>query len=82
MSEERKRLYIVERTVTERFSYDPDEVMALIASRPLPWSTCSKEDRIIDFFEDVDGSVYGDRVFSSDANPSIGVELVEQWDDE
>ena len=79
---ERKRLYYVERTLTERFYYDPDEVKTHLIGRPLPFNGCTDEDRIIDLFEDVDGSAYGDRIFSHDANPGVGCELREQWDDE
>lgn len=79
---ERARVHLVERTITERFYYDPVAVNAELERRDPPWPNASHHDRILDLFEDVDGSQYGDRLFSSDANPSVGCELVERWDDE
>jgi hypothetical protein len=78
---DRKRVYSVERTLVERFLYDPEELRLSWADR-LDAFGGSFEDFVVDLFEHVDGSQLGDGFFYHDANPSVGIELVERWDDE
>lgn len=79
----RKRVYQVERTVTERFFYDPDEI-----KRTFGWAARGFDDDktfeefVVAKFEEHDGSQYGDSIFYSDANPQVGIDLIERWDDE
>ena len=73
-TDERKRVYIVEQTVTERYYYDPIELAQEHG--------ITTADEVIEFFELHDGSAYQDRWFHNDANPSVGIDLVERWDDE
>lgn len=79
----RQRVYIIERTVTERFYYDPEEI-----ARDFNWPEIEGhyrgtfEDFVIETFEQHEGSLFANNYFSDDANPSVGHELVERWDDE
>lgn len=79
---QRGRVYMIERTVTERFFYDPVEI-----AREFDWPTNGLpgekfEDFVIRVFERFDGSIYGDEFFPSDANPDGGIDVIERWDDE
>lgn len=82
--DKRTRVYIVEQTVIERYFYTPDEIKTTFADA---WGDAEARgesfgDFVIGLFEEHDGSVFHGRFFYNDANPSVGVELVERWDDE
>lgn len=81
-SSERKRVYFVERTVTDRFFYDPDEIKREFGWDLILSADKNFEDFVIETFEQHDGSLYADRFFYNDASTSVGTELVEMWDDE
>src|SRR5579862_3095307 len=72
----RKRVYIVEHTITERYYYDPEEIRQTWGDALDAWEG-SFEDFVIDLFEQHDGSVFHGKFFYNDANPSVGVELLE-----
>lgn len=78
---ERKRVYLVEHTVVERYYYDPDEIKMTFGDA---WDAYSGtfEDFVIELFEEHDGSVFHGRFFYNDASPSVYCELSEKWDDE
>ncbi|MDE2098611.1 MAG: hypothetical protein KGL39_15260 [Patescibacteria group bacterium] len=70
----RERVHLVVRTVTERFFYDPVRLALEFG--------ITTADEVIEFFEEHEGSLYGDELFSSDANPQVSIELEARWDDE
>jgi hypothetical protein len=78
---DRKRVHILEQTVTERYYYDPEQIRSDFAEALDGW-TDSFEDFVIETFEQHDGSRFMEHWFYNDANPSVGVELTERWDDE
>lgn len=86
LTEPRKRVYILEQTVTERCYYDPDEIQDRFSDEWNAWLRTHSGrpfgDFVIEMFELHDGSQFGDQVFYNDANPSVGIQLVERWDDE
>ena len=81
--EERKRVHIIEHTVTERYYFDPAEI-----AEKFNWDEIkdhyrgSFEDFVIETFEQHQGSLFANHWFYDDANPSVGVEIIERWDDE
>lgn len=83
MSEERKRVYMVERTLTERYFYDPEDLRVSWADRLDAFDgTFPTEDFVIDLFEHIGGSRLGDGFFYHDASPDVSVVLIERWDNE
>lgn len=78
---ERKRVYIVERTITERFYYNPEEIR-LSFGDALDAHEGSFDDFVIETFEQIEGCQMGDKFFYHDASPDVGIELIERWDDE
>lgn len=84
---ERQRVYVLEQTVTERYYYDPEKLAADFADEYKAWQgwnppTYTWDDFVIYLFEQYDGSQFCDTLFYNDANPSVGAELTEAWDDE
>ena len=77
----RKRVYIVEHTITERYYYDPAQIKSAFGGSWKDYGG-SFEDFVIELFEEHDGSQFHGKFFYNDASPSVGVELVERWDDE
>lgn len=78
MSTPRRRIYILKQTIVERYFYDPVAVF-----KEFGWnSSVPQEDFIIETFQRYDGSQFCDDWFTNDASPSVGIELVERWDDE
>lgn len=80
-AEERKRVYIAEETLVQRYYYDPDEIRRDFGEALDAW-TGTFEDFVIDTFEEHNGSTFHGRYFYDDASPSYYVQLVERWDDE
>ncbi len=76
---DRKRVYMVKRTLIERCYYDPDEIRREFGE---PIEGESFEDFVVRVFERFDGSTYGDEFFPGDASPECWTELEERWDDE
>jgi hypothetical protein len=81
MSEPRKRVYVVEQTITERYYYDPAEIKLTFGEA---WDAYdgSFDDFVQELFEEHDGSVFHGKFFYNDASPDVSLQLVERWDDE
>jgi len=68
----RRRLFVLVSSVTERHFVDLADVKRE-CGEPLEGETW--DDFLIRVFERFDGSVYGDELFPSDANPQVGIEI-------
>lgn len=79
MADERKRVYTLEQTVTERYYYDPekiaDEYGAEFIAFQAEYPHWTFNDFVIHLFELYDGSQFCDTLFYNDANPSVGLHL-------
>lgn len=74
------KVYLLRRTTTEEFAFDPDDVRDV-------WS--NRDDRfrpfvdwVIDTFELHAGSVFADSYFCDTANMNVGVKLVIRGEDD
>lgn len=72
-----KRLVLV-ATMVERYYVTDEAVSAVFALPRMIEGEGDRDDALIELFEQHEGSVYCDRLFSHDANPSVWCELIEE----
>lgn len=71
--------YVLRRTLVENYHIDPLVLIDRFGSHAKPET--SFEDFVIEVFQQVDGSQFGDRFFYFDANPGVGIELIVEDED-
>lgn len=81
---DRELVFLIEQTIVKRYYYTPSFLKTHFEDA---WRECEArggtfDDFVIDLFQEYDGSVFHGRFFYDDANPSVGYELIERWDDD